>query len=54
MPCGSTWTDLEIITLSKVSQRKTLSYHIAYMWNLKKKKKSQMNLFAEEKQTHRP
>ena len=29
--------DLGIIILSEVSQRKTVSYDIAYMWNLKKK-----------------
>ena len=38
MPFAATWMDLEIIKLSEVSQRQ-LSYDIAYMWNLKKKKK---------------
>ena len=38
--------DLEIIILSEVSD-------ITYMWNLKKKKKIQMNLFTKQKQTHR-
>ena len=30
-----TWMDLVIVTLSKISQRKTNSYDIAYMWHLK-------------------
>ena len=34
MPFAATWMDLEIITLSEVSKRKT--YDITYMWNLKK------------------
>ena len=38
--------DLDIITLSKVSQRQ-VSYHTAYMWNLK------MNLFTKQKELHR-
>ena len=38
MPLAATWTDLEIIILSEVSQIKTniIQYYIAYMWNLKK------------------
>ena len=28
------WTDLEIIILSEISQRKTISYDITYMWSL--------------------
>ena len=35
MPFVATWIDLEIITLSKVSQRQ-ISYNMNYMWNLKK------------------
>ena len=34
VPFRATWTDLEIITLSEVSQRQT-PYGITYMWNLK-------------------
>ena len=34
---AATQTDLEIITLSKVSQKKERQIlHITYMWNLKK------------------
>lgn len=35
MPFTVTWMDLEIVTLSELSQTKA---NIAYMWNLKKKK----------------
>ena len=35
MPHAATWMDLETIILSKVTQRKTKSYDITYMWNLK-------------------
>ena len=31
MPCAATWMDLEIIILSKLSQRQI---HITDMWNL--------------------
>ena len=33
------WMDLEIIILSKSDKERQISYDIAYMWNLKKKKK---------------
>ena len=36
MPFEATWMDLEIITVSEVSQAEKNRYHIAYMWNLKK------------------
>ena len=37
MPFAATWMDLEMITLSEVSQTKRDNYHdIIYMWNLKK------------------
>ena len=47
MPFVATWIDLEIIILSEV-----IPYDITYMWNLKKKKMIQMNLFTKQKQTH--
>ena len=33
---SATWMNLKIIILSTVSQRKTKTYGIAFMWNLKK------------------
>ena len=49
MPFAATWKDLEIIILSEVSQRQ-MSYGIAYMWNLKKKRKMiQINLYTKQK-----
>ena len=50
MTFPATWMDLEIIILSELSERQT-SYDVTYMWNLKKR--IQMNLFVEQKQTHR-
>ena len=49
------WMDLRIIIPSEVSQteKDKISYDIAYMWNLKKKKKIPMNLYIKQKQTHR-
>ena len=35
MPFAATWMDLEIIILSEIRQRKTISYDFTYMWNLK-------------------
>jgi len=39
------WLDLRIIIPSEVSQteKDKISYNIAYMWNLKKKKKNDTN-----------
>ena len=48
MPFAATWMDLETGILSKVSQRKTTIYDIAYMWSLKKR--VQMNLFTKHKE----
>ena len=37
MPFAATWIDLEIVTVSEVSQTEKDKYHdIAYMWNVKK------------------
>ena len=37
IPFAAMWMDLEIITLSEVSQTEKDKYHdITYMWNLKK------------------
>ena len=47
---AATWMDIEIIILSKLRERQ-ISYGITYMQNLKKDTK--MNLFTEQKQTHR-
>ena len=33
MPFGATWMDLEMIKLSKISQRKTNIICFTYMWN---------------------
>ena len=46
---AATWMDLEVITLSEVSQRKKVFYGITFMWN---QKMTQMNLFIKQKQTH--
>ena len=33
---AATWMDLELITLSEVSQKEKEIYDITYMWNIKK------------------
>ena len=50
MLLAATWTDLEIIILTEVSQteERQVSYDIAYMCNLKNKKKTQMNFYKTE------
>ena len=35
MPLAATWIDLEIITLSEVSQKEEVKHYITYTWNLK-------------------
>ena len=51
MSSAGTWRDLEIITLSEVNQRKAniIQYHLY----VESKKRMQMNLFVQHKQTHR-
>ena len=52
MPFAATWMDLEMIILSEVSQTEKDKYHmISLIRGILKK--IQMNLFAEQKQTHR-
>ena len=44
----ATWMELEIITLSEISQKeKEISYDITYMWNLKKKDTNELIYKAE-------
>ena len=50
MPFAAMWMDTETITLSKVSERK---HHMISPICEIKKKRMQMNFFAEENQTHR-
>ena len=38
---------------SKSDRKRQISYDITYMWNLKKKKMVQMNLFTKQKYSHR-
>ena len=45
MPSEATLMDLEIIILSEISHRKTISYDISYMWNLN----GIMNLLTKKK-----
>ena len=50
---AATWMDLEMITLSKVRQRKTNTmWHHSYVESLKKKM-IQRNLLAKQEQAHR-
>ena len=49
MPYAATWMELEIIILSKVSQRKTNTIYHLYVKS--SKKVIQMNLLTKQKQT---
>ena len=46
IPFAATWIDLEIMMLSELSQRETMSHDVIYMCNLKM---IQMNLFTKQK-----
>lgn len=37
---AATWTDLESIMLSEISQRTQVPYDLIYIWNLLQKKKN--------------
>ena len=49
-PFAAIWIDLEIIILSKVGQKKTNTIYHLYG---ESSRRIQVNLFAQEKQTHR-
>ena len=51
MAFAGTWMDLEIITLSEVSQKMRDKHHTISLMNLKKR--MQMSLFVEQKQARR-
>ena len=51
MPFAATWMNLEIIILSKPDRKRQISFNIVCIWTLKKI--IQMNLFTEQKETHR-
>ena len=48
MPLATTWMELEIIILIHEDRERQIN-DVAYMWNVKKKKKVQMNLFTKRK-----
>ena len=48
MPFAATRMNLEMIILIQLDRERQISYDIAYMWHLKKKK-MEMNLFIKWK-----
>ena len=50
LPFAATWTDLEIIILSEVSQAEKGKYYIIYIWNLKN---NTNDIHTKQKKTHR-
>ena len=50
MPFTATWMDLVMIILNEIRKRKT---DIIYHFYMESKTMIQMNLFSEQKQTHR-
>ena len=54
MAFAATWKNLEIIILSEVSQTMRHKHHmLSLVYGIFKKKKDTINLFAEQKLTHR-
>ena len=51
MPYAATWTELEIITLSEVSQIEKDKYYISLICEILKKKMIQVDLLTKQKQT---
>ena len=48
MPFAATWMDLEIVILSKMSDREEeVSYNIPYIWNLKRNDTNELNYKTE-------
>ena len=52
MSFAATWMDLEVITLSEVSQTEKDKYHMISLIYSIFKKMIQMNEFTQQKQTH--
>ena len=53
MPSTATYLDLEIVTLSEVSQRDKEKYHMISLICGIQKEMIQMDLFTKKKETHR-
>ena len=53
MPFAETSMNLETVILSELSQRMTNIIYCLYVESQKKKKKVQINLFSEQKWSHR-
>ena len=51
LPFAATWTDLEIIILSEVSQAEKGKYYIIYIWNLKNNTNEYTYKTEEDSQT---
>ena len=53
MAFAITWTDLGSVTLSEISQTEKRKYHMACLICRLQKQLIQMNLYTNQKQTHR-